>query len=603
MFGWWRVFPFTHEMCVDMASYMLEDVGAGGGSWDWDWCRLMLELSTWLLYWHPLTPLAGTGLFVGTGAALSAVGPAFLFIGYTVVCVLVYFITTATNEINTYMPLPGVSMAYYGNRMVSSSLGFAMGWMYWYIWGIGIAFEITAAAVVIDYWPNTIPVAVWITIMLVLIVALNFMPVKAYAETEFWFASIKVFTIVGLLILSVVLFFGGGPNHKPLYFSLWNTPAGAATKEYLVPGAGGRFCALLYSMIYSAFSFNFGPELLVITSGEMQSPRRNLPKAATRFIYRLLLFYCLGALAVGVICPSTDPRLTDGGSGAAASPWVIATSNAGIHGLDSIINAVIITSAWSSGNSVLYMSSRSLYSMAVAGNAPAVFKRCTRGGVPYYAVLASACFAPLAYLSVGSGSASVVFNWLVSLLNTAGFISWVCCCVIFLRFRAACKAQGVDIRHRSEGGELPYTSKWLQPWGAWVALVFFASFGLLNGFEVFFPGEWSVSGFFTAYIGIPMFLVFYLGHKLLRGRAEPWWRDPTAVDLKTGLAEIVALENEEEEAEAEAEADKERQKASGGSGSDDDDGEKRGNGKGHGRRVLVDVWKKPFKAVVGLLLG
>lgn len=371
--------------------------------------------------------------------------------------------------------------------------------------------------------------------MLVVIVALNFFPVKAYAESEFWFASIKVFTIIGLLILAVILFFGGGPNHSPLYFSLWSQPTpGSATKEFLTTGAAGRFCALLYGMIYSSFSFNFGPELMVITSGEMRAPRKNLPRAATRFIWRLLIFYALGALAIGVICPSDDPALTDGGHGAAASPWVVAIRNAGIHGLDSVINAVIITSAWSSGNSVLYMSSRSLYSMAVAGNAPAVFKRCTKGGVPYYAVLASASFAPLAYLSVGSAS-SVVFNWLVSVLNTTGFISWVLCCVIFLRFRSACKVQGIT------KDELPYTSV-LQPYGAYVALVAFSIFGLCNGFNVFFPGQWSVSGFFTAYIGLPAFLVIYLGHKIFAGRAEPWIRASSAVDLKTGLADMLASE-------------------------------------------------------------
>lgn len=88
--------------------------------------------------------------------------------------------------------------------------------------------------------------------MIVVIVGLNFFPVGAYAETEFWFASIKVFTIIGLLILAAILFFGGGPSHDPLYFSLWKDPG--ATNEYLISGAAGRFCALLYSMIYSAFS-------------------------------------------------------------------------------------------------------------------------------------------------------------------------------------------------------------------------------------------------------------------------------------------------------------------------------------------------------------
>lgn len=412
---------------------------------------------------------------------------------------------------------------------------------------------------------HTLTPAETTSIMLVVIVTLNFMPVRAYAESEFWFASIKVFTIIGLLVLSVVLFFGGGPSHEPLYFKFWADPG--ATKEYLADGAAGRFCALLYGMIYSAFSFNFGPELMVLTSGEMEAPRRNLPRAATRFIWRLLIFYALGALAIGVICPSDDARLTQGGSGAAASPWVVAISNAGIRGLDSVINAVIITSAWSSGNSVLYMSSRSLYSMAVAGSAPAVFRRCSAGGVPYLAVLASAGFAPLAYLSVGSAGSATVFNWLVSLLNTTGFISWVLCCVIFFRFRAACASQGVRRK------DLPYVSV-LQPYGAWVAFFAFSLFGLCNGFSVFFPGSFSASSFFTAYIGIPVFLVIYVGHKILKGRSEPWCRPAQAVDLRSGLVEVLAAEEAYESEQAERRSRKPE---------------------------IVPVWQRPFRAIFSAL--
>ncbi|KAI1143136.1 amino acid permease/ SLC12A domain-containing protein [Hypoxylon sp. FL0543] len=473
----------------------------------------------------------GTGLFVGTGQALAISGPAFLFAAYLVICFLVYAIVTAITEIGAYLPVQGMSVAYYGNRIVSPSLGFALGWMYWYTWGISVAYEITAAAVVINYWPNTIPVAVWITVMLVVIVALNFFPVKVYGESEFWFASIKVFTIIGLLILSVVLFFGGGPDHTRLGFWYWQDPG--ATREYLVGGAGGRFCAFLFTLIYSCFSFNFSPELMIIAAGEMQLPRKNLPRAALHFVWRLIVFYALGALAIGVICRSDEPALTNGGIGAASSPWVIAIEKAGIHGLDSVVNAVVITSAWSSGNSVLYMSSRSLYSLAIAGNAPRVFTRCNKHGVPIYAVIATSLLSLLAYLNVGTVS-GVVFNWFVSIINTAAFISWACCCLIYFRFRKACAAQGIT------KSDLPYRSI-LQPWAAWIALVAFILFGLLNGFSVFFPEHFTASDFLTSYIGIPAFLLIYFGHKIFAAR-EPWLRSPDSIDLKTGLAEVLADE-------------------------------------------------------------
>lgn len=399
--------------------------------------------------------------------------------------------------------------------------------------GISVGYEITAAAVVINYWPNTVPVAVWITIMLVVIVMLNLCPVKFYGESEFWFASIKVFAIIGLLILSVVLFFGGGPDHTRLGFWYWQDPG--ATKEYLVQGAGGRFCAFLFTLVYSCFSFNFSPELIIIAAGEMKSPRKNLPKAALHFIWRLIMFYALGALAIGVICRSDEPALTDGGKGAASSPWVIAIERAGIHGLDSVINAVVITSAWSSGNSVLYMSSRSLYSLAIVGNAPQIFAHCNKHGVPVYAVIASSLLSLLAYLNIGTLS-GIVFNWFVSIINTAAFISWACCCLIYFRFRKACAAQGIA---RSD---LPYTSI-MQPWLAWISIVAFSIFGLLNGFSVFFPGHFTASDFLTAYIGIPVFLLIYLGHRISVWNDDPWVRAPVSVDLVTGLAGI--MEDEE----------------------------------------------------------
>ncbi|OOF93355.1 hypothetical protein ASPCADRAFT_173086 [Aspergillus carbonarius ITEM 5010] len=477
----------------------------------------------------------GTGLFVGVGEVLALAGPANILLAYIAICIIVYAIITATNEMNTYLPFSGCSMAAYGTRFVSPSLGFAMGLLYWYSFGILVAYEITAAALVIDYWPNSVPIAVWITIMLIVVVGLNFFPVKVYGETEFWFASLKVFLIIGLLILSFVLFWGGGPDHVRLGFHYWKHPG--AFNTYLVSGNTGRFCAFLYTLCYSVFSFNFAPELLVLAAGEMRNPRKNLPRAAKQYFYRLIIFYILGVLAIGVICPSNASGLTTG-SGVAASPWVIAIKRAGIHGLDSVVNAVIITSAWSSANSYLYMSCRTLYSLAKAGSAPAIFTRCNRHGVPYYAVLVSSLFALLAYMDCGAG-ASTAFSWFVNITNTAGFTSWTCCGVIFLRFRAACKAQGLESQH------LPYRSS-LQPWMGIIATAVCPVLLLCNGFEVFFHGQWSVSGFLTSYVGLFVFVAVYAAHRIVRWR-DGWAIPAEQVDLVSGLEEVEALAEETDE--------------------------------------------------------
>lgn len=467
----------------------------------------------------------GTGLFVGSGQALAIGGPAFLFLAYCIISLLVYGVVTAVIEVCTFLPISGSSMAYFCARFVSPSLGFALGWLYFYSFGIIAAYEITAATIVIDYWPNNVPVAVWITIMLIIIVGLNLCPVGVFAETEFWFAGTKVVMIIGLLILSFILMLGGGPSHDRLGFRYWNDPG--AVKTYILEGPGGRFTAFLYVWVFSGFSFYFGPELIVFTAGEMRNPRKNLPIAARRFFYRLIIFYILGSLAIGVVCNSNSEGLTSGQGDANASPWVIAIRNAGISVLPSIINVGILISAWSSGNSYLYMSSRALYSLAIAGNAPRVFKRCNKYGLPLPSVIASSCFCLLAYLSVGS-SAGVAFNWFISLTNTAGFTSWAVCCIIGIRFRKACQVQGVAVPYRSR----------FQPYAAWVCLFFFIFLLLANGFTVFYPGRFTASGFLTTYLGIPIFLALWVGHKLTLGRKEAWLYMPDAVDLKSNLAEI-----------------------------------------------------------------
>ena len=126
--------------------------------------------------------------------------------------------------------------------------------------------------------------------------------------------------------------------------------------------------------------------------------------------WRILFFYVLGSLAIGVIVPANDDRLLSGGAGAASSPWVIGIVRAGIPVLPHIINAVILTSAASSGNAFLYTGSRYLFALAQNGQAPKVFLTCTKAGVPVYCVLVTASVGLLTYMTVSSG-ANNVFGW------------------------------------------------------------------------------------------------------------------------------------------------------------------------------------------------
>lgn len=474
----------------------------------------------------------GTGLFVGSGAALAQAGPAPLLIGYILLGLFVWSVMNQLSEMVTYLPLPGRSTPYsLCQRFTGNdSLAFTCGLNLIYAQALLVPSEISAAAFVINYWTDLNP-AIWIAIFWVSLVALNFCAVKYFGETEFWIAAIKIITLTGLIIVGVVIFFGGGPaQHHVLGFHYWKDPG--AFVEHLTTGSAGRFCAVLTSIIKSAFAFVLSPELICCCSSEAEDPRINLPKATNRFIYRLLFFYICGSIVIGVIVPSNSDRLMtaidQGASGAAASPFVIGIQQAGIPVLNHIINAAILTSAYSAGNSFLYGSSRNLYSMAVRGAVPKLFAKCNKYGVPYYSVAFSSAVALLAFLTVSNGS-TVAFTWLSNISTVSGFISWIIISITYLRYRKAMAYHNMNDR-------VTYRPPF-QMIGAYGCLVFFSIITLVNGYAVFF--DFNASDFVAAYITIPIILVLYFGHAIMTHN----WRffaPPEDIDCVTGLKEIEA---------------------------------------------------------------
>ncbi|KAI1505064.1 amino-acid permease inda1 [Biscogniauxia marginata] len=477
----------------------------------------------------------GTGLFIGSGQILSTVGPAPLFMAYLSMMIVVWVIMNDLAEMVTYLPMKGISIPYFVDRFVEPSLSFACGWNYWYAYMILVAAEFTAGAIILQYWTHAVPVAVWITIQLLVVLFLNIIAVSFFGEAEFWFASIKLITIIGLIILGICLFFGGGPNHDPLYFRNWQDPPGAFV-EYLVGGSTGRFLAFWTAFSRAGFSFITSPELIALSAGETVAPRRNIPKAAKRFVWRLAIFYGLGSLIIGIIVPNDNDQLLSGESNASASPFVIGIQLAGIQGLNHVINAAILTSAWSAGNAFCYSGSRVLYSMALTGQAPKWFAITNRRGVPWVSVLFTLAFSCLAYLNV-SNSGAAVFQWFTNISTISGFIAWIVIMITYLRFRKA-------MEHHGMLDSLPFRTP-LQPYATYFVLFLIVVLTLTNGFQVFFPSEWSVSSFLASYITIPVFLVLYFGHKLI-------FRTPLAiriedVDTWTGkkeMDEMCALDEE-----------------------------------------------------------
>jgi amino acid transporter len=323
------------------------------------------------------------------------------------------------------------------------------------------------------------------------VVCLNIFAIQIYGEAEFVFASVKIITIVGLLLLAFIVDLGGGPNHDRLGFRFWKHPG--AMKEYASTGAAGRFLGLFSVLVNAAFSYG-GVELVAVAAGEAENPRKNIPKAVRRVFWRILFFYVLGSLAVGVLVASNDTHLLSaqksGAAGAARSPWVIGIQNAGIPVLPSIINAVILTSASSSANAFLYTGSRYLFALAQNKQAPRFFLRCSKAGVPYWCVAVTASIAGLTYLSVNPGGPSLVFNWFQNLTTVCSLFTWCSICLAYIQFHKALKAQGVD------RNTLVFKSPF-QPYLAWIAFWYFALIIIFNGFDVF-VGEhhqnWNVTG-------------------------------------------------------------------------------------------------------------
>ncbi|RDW90970.1 hypothetical protein BP5796_02135 [Coleophoma crateriformis] len=447
----------------------------------------------------------GTGLFIGTGAALAKAGPLGLLLAFMIVGGILWCVMESIGELATLFPTAG-SFPHFATRFVDPALGFTLAISYGYCYTIAIASEVSAAAVVVSYWTDITPALV-ITVGLAAIFFINIMNVRFYGEAEVITASIKVLCFMGLIIVSLVITLGGAPNHDRVGFRYWNNP-GPFTDYNGIKGSTGHFLAFFSAFINASFSF-IGVETVVVAAAETVNPHKSIPKAVHRVTYRILFFYVLGALLIGMIIPSNDPSLVSGSGNANSSPFVIAIKNSGIQVLPSIVNACILTSAWSAGNSYCYIGARMIVAMAVDRQAPQFFAKVNRWGVPYWAVLVSFAFGPLAYLSLGSGGAAQAFTWLLNLSTVAGLLAWMTLCICFIRYNHACRAQGIDRNN------LPMKGR-LQPYAAYVGAIGSAIIVIFSGFSVFLKGNWSASNFIANYIGIPIYIVPFVLWKVFK---------------------------------------------------------------------------------------
>ncbi|KAI9053565.1 hypothetical protein LZ554_002519 [Drepanopeziza brunnea f. sp. 'monogermtubi'] len=459
----------------------------------------------------------GTGLFVASGKALEAGGPASLLISFSLIGIMLYCTMHALGEMAVLFPVAG-SFSAYSTRFLDPAWGFAMGWNYCMQWLTVLPLEIIAASMTIKFWeesPN-FKHATYVAIFLVLVVGINMFGVKG--------------------ILGIILNCGGGPDTGYIGARYWRNPG----------SFHDGFRGLCSVFVTAAFAFG-GTELVGLAAAETANPRKSLPTAIKQVFWRISIFYIASLTIIGLLVPYNDPRLVGGGpSVAAASPFVISINNAGIEILPSVMNIVILIAVLSVGNSAIFGSSRTLASLAEQGQAPQIFSYIDRKGRPLVAICFASFLGLLAFVA-DSGQQDVVLDWLLATSGLSSILTWGSICLSHIRFRHAWKVQGHtldELAFRSQSGLV----------GSWIGFIF----NCLVLITQFWTGAWPVGyvnltmseqlqHFFRAYLAAPIVVLFYLGYKYWFKTSFMRAKD---MDLKTGrrdlnLPELIAEEKAE----------------------------------------------------------
>ncbi|OLF53930.1 amino acid permease [Pseudomonas chlororaphis] len=439
----------------------------------------------------------GTGLFVASGSTIAQSGPGGALLAFVVIGLMVFFLMTSLGELAACMPVTG-SFSTYAAKYVDPSFGFALGWNYWYSWAVTIAVDLVAAQIIMAYWFPDVPGYIWSGIFLLIIAGLNMASVRLFGEAEYWFSLIKVITIVLFIAVGILMLFGilsGGEQAGPRLWAIGDAP--------VVGGLG----ALVGVAMVVGFSFQ-GTEFVGIAAGETRDPGKNVPRAVRQIFWRILLFYVLTILIIGLLIPYNDPSLLRNGvSDIRVSPFTLIFERADMLGAAAVMNAVILTSVLSAGNSGMYASSRMLYSLALEGKAPAIFARLSRSGTPRWALLATATVAGLCFLTF-IFSPGQIYNWLLNTSGMLGFIAWLGIAVSHYRFRRGYVHQGNDLGH------LPYVSKFF-PFGPIFAFVLCLCVTLGQNYQALLGDSIDWAGLTATYVGLALFLVIWLAHKLV----------------------------------------------------------------------------------------
>jgi D-serine/D-alanine/glycine transporter len=343
----------------------------------------------------------GTGLFLGSGKAIQLAGPS-IILAYLIVGIALFFVMRALGEL--LLSNAGYqSFTDFATDYIGPWAGYVTGWTYWFCWIMTAMADIIAVGVYVQYWfdiPQWIPAL----ICLIVLLGLNLLTVKLFGELEFWFALIKVITILALIVIGVIMLIMG-----------FKTDTGSVTVSNLW-NFGGLFpngiAGFLLSFQMVVFAF-VGVELVGVSAAETSNPQKNIPSAINKIPMRILFFY-VGALFIILSINPWEQLDTS------SSPFVQVFSLVGIPVAAGIINFVVLTSAASACNSGLFSTSRILYNLSSHGQGPAKFANLNKNHVPSSALLTSALV-----LSVGALLSKLIPEQAFGIVTTISAICFI----------------------------------------------------------------------------------------------------------------------------------------------------------------------------------
>ena len=348
----------------------------------------------------------GTGLFLGSAQVIQSAGPS-IILGYAIGGLIAFLIMRQLGEMIVHEPVAG-SFSHFANKYWGKFPGFLAGWNYWILYVLVAMTELTAVAKYINYWWPAIPAWSSVLFFFIIITLVNLGNVKFYGESEFWLSIVKVTAVISMIVFGLYLLLTADVNSTASFSNLWSHGG------FFPNGFEGLF----YMLAFLMFAFG-GIELIGMAAAEAEDPEKTIPKAINQVVFRILIFY-IGSLTILLSLVPWD-QLDLGGLD--KSPFVMIFSQLGIGWAAHLLNFIILTAALSVYNSGMYANSRMLFGLAKQGNAPQVFLKVNKSGVPITAVLFSALlifgcvllnyFVPedalghLMYVVVGA----LVLNW------------------------------------------------------------------------------------------------------------------------------------------------------------------------------------------------